>query len=200
MKHRVGDILKVTDGLGNLFNAGIEEISKKEITLTMELLKHAVEQFANITIGIPVLKNNDRMETALEKCVELGFTRFAIFPTVRSTSRKINMERLEKIAVSAMKQSLNLNLPKLTLYNNAEALIQDPHFQIVAFDVRGETTIKDYRFNKNLNYFLFFGPEGGLTPEEVGKAINSNRINLINTRLRTESAIIYTASVIKLLN
>lgn len=198
MKHKEGDILKLTDGKGGLYNAIIEAIAKKSLRIGLELIKQIEEPFENFVIGIPILKNNERMEIALEKCIELGFTRFAIFPTTRSTNRKINQTRLEKIAVSAMKQSLNLHIPQIELYQSPAPLLQDQHLQCIVFDVRGETVIKDYKFNKNLNYFLFFGPEGGLTPEEVNKTLSSNRINLIKTRLRTETAIIYTASVIKL--
>ncbi len=200
MKHKVGESIQVTDGNGGLFNAQIESISKKSLRAQLELIKQVEEPFHNFIIGIPILKNNERMEVALEKCVELGFTRFAIFPTVRSTNRKINLARMEKIAVSAMKQSLNLHLPKIEIHKSPESILRDQHFQIIAFDVRGETKLKEFEFNKNLNYFLFFGPEGGLTPEEMNRTIMSNRIHLINTRLRTETAILYTASVIKLLS
>ncbi len=200
MKHREGESIQLTDGKGGLFNVTIESISKRSLRANLELLKQVDEPFGNFVVGIPILKNNERMEIALEKCVELGFTRFAIFPTVRSTNRKINIARMEKIAIGAMKQSLNLHLPKIEIHKSAESLIQNQHLQTIAFDVRGETTLKEYAFNKSLNYFLFFGPEGGLTPEEMHKTIMSNRIHLINTRLRTETAIIYTASVIKLLS
>lgn len=200
MKHKEGESIQITDGSGGLFNAQIESIAKRSLRAHLELIKQVEEPFGNYVIGIPILKNNERMEVALEKCIELGFTRFAIFPTTRSTNRKINVTRMEKIAVSAMKQSLNLHLPKIDIHKSAESLLKDQHLQTIAFDVRGETKIKDYQFNKNLNYFLFFGPEGGLTPEEVNRTIMHNRLRLINTRLRTETAIIYTASVIKLLS
>jgi 16S rRNA (uracil1498-N3)-methyltransferase len=197
MKHKVGETLKVTDGKGGLYNASINSISKNSVHARLELIKKTDEPFGNFVVGIPILKNNERMEIALEKCIELGFTRFAIFPTTRSTNRKINQSRLEKISISAMKQSLNLHLPKIDIYQSPTPLLQDQRLQCIVFDVWGEIAIKDYKFNKNLSYFLFFGPEGGLTPEEVNKTIATNRINLIKTRLRTETAIIYVASVIK---
>ena len=198
MKHKEGEILKITDGKGGLYDAVIETIAKKSLRVGLECIKQIAEPFGNFVIGIPILKNNERMEIALEKCIELGFTKFAIFPTTRSTNRKINEARLGKIAISAMKQSLNLHIPQIEIYKSPAPLLQDQRLQCIVFDVRGETVIKNYQFNKNLNYFLFFGPEGGLTPEEVNKTISSNRINLIKTRLRTETAIIYVASVIKL--
>jgi 16S rRNA (uracil1498-N3)-methyltransferase len=200
MKHRAGDSIKCTDGQGRLFDAVVEDVKREEMILRLELLRFTPKPFGNITIGIPILKNNDRMETALEKCIELGFTNFFIFPTVRSTNRKLNTERFEKIAISAMKQSLNLYKPEITVFGGIREICEKPDYEIITFDVRGTSNIREYCFKPEINYVLLFGPEGGLSPEEVQTAKEGNRINLINTRLRTETAIIYSASVIKLLS
>jgi len=79
MRHRIGDLVNVTDGKSKIFESKINLISKNSIIL--EILKtHIVnEKFSNITIFIPLLKSSDRMETALEKSVELGFTKFVFF-------------------------------------------------------------------------------------------------------------------------
>ena len=200
MKHRAGDTIHFTDGRGHLFSGEIVSIGKTGLTLKTTLERENSLLFENITICIPVLKNNERMEIALEKAVELGFTKFIIFYAKRSMTRKIQIDRFNKIAISAMKQSLNLYMPEITVTDNLYKSISDSNCRNIVFDVKGSVTLKDYVFDKTNLYSLVFGPEGGLKEDEMDFFPNNDRINLINTRLRAETAIVYVASVLRLLS
>jgi len=197
MRHSVGDIVFVTDGIGNIFESKINLISKNSIIL--EILKtHIVnEKFSNITIFIPLLKSSDRMETALEKCVELGFTKFVFFSAEKSPKKGIKINRLEKIALAAMKQSLQSNKPTIVNRGLGE-LTKQVNVQNILLDQLAEKNIKElkkeYILNTPIN--LFFGPEAGLTQKDISKIANPLKVYLTSHRLRAETAIITAASII----
>ncbi len=98
------------------------------------------EKFPNITIFIPILKSSDRMETALEKCVELGFTNFVIFSAEKSPKKGIKLNRLDKIALAAMKQSLQSNKPKIVC-PELDEFFKQKNVQNIMFDQLADKSI-----------------------------------------------------------
>lgn len=197
-RKRVNDKLFITDGMGNLFNTQIIQI--KSNSLTSEI----IEKFfipnttENFFICIPLLKNKDRFRFVIEKCVEMGITRFYFFKSERTISTKLDKEKVRKIMIESLKQSIRTHLPTFNFFNSFSDLLEkiDSEEHIFLFDL--DSMVK---FNKELiqfgnNYYFIFGPEGGLSRKELESVHSARIFNLSNARLRTETAIIKLVSLI----
>lgn len=201
MRHNVGDSIKITDGNGKIYESKIKLISKSSVILEIENQYDSPQKFPNITIFIPILKSSDRMETALEKCVELGFTNFVIFSAEKSPKKGIKLNRLDKIALAAMKQSLQSNQPKIVSPESDEFFKQKSAQNIVLDQLADQSILdvtKDLILSKPIN--LIFGPEAGLTEKDLSKIANPIKVYLTPNRLRAETAIITAASIIAVNN
>ncbi len=192
MRNREGDEIHITNGNGIIFICTIAEIFKD--SLKTIILKHIQyeNRFSNITFCLPVLKNPDRFKFALEKCTELGITNFILFNSDRSVAKVKNTEKWNKTLLSAMKQSLRPYLPKIISVNNIKDLLNLKGEKII-FDQSGnEYFEKDIL--KNKDYLLIFGPEGGLTSDEI--SFFDKIYRLAENRLRTETAVVKCAALI----
>lgn len=197
MRHTINDEIYVTNGEGYVYKAIIKKINKNEVLAeSIELYSHD-NNFNNITFYIPILKISDRFEFALEKCVELGITNFVIFNSEKSYKRGAKLERWNKIALSAMKQSLRSYKPILKLTDKLS--IKTDHSNII-FEQLAKVRLKNYLI-ENLNndkqkINFIFGPEAGLTEKDKKTFGDYTQISLTNNRLRTETAIVTAASII----
>ena len=109
-----GDIIEVVDGKGNLFRCKIVEASKQKCEVEIvDRLTIPPHWNCNITIAIAPTKNADRLEWMVEKCVEMGVDRIVPILCRYSERKVLRVDRLQKIAVSAMKQSLKTTLEAL---------------------------------------------------------------------------------------
>jgi 16S rRNA (uracil1498-N3)-methyltransferase len=197
-RKRLNDDLYITDGLGNLFKTQIVQIKNNS------LISEIIDKFyfsnttENFFICIPLLKNKDRFRFVIEKCVELGITSFCFFTSERTIPTKFDGEKVKKIMIESLKQSIRTHLPKFDFYNDFSDLIDQTmsNGEIFLFDLESSE-----RFNKelinstNTNYFVF-GPEGGLSKKEIEYVENDRIFNLSSARLRTETAIIKLVSII----
>jgi 16S rRNA (uracil1498-N3)-methyltransferase len=195
MRHKINDEIYVTNGLGKIFKCRISQVNKKIVEAKiLDEFKYE-ERFPNTTFCIPMLRNNDRLEFALEKCTELGITNFIIYYAERSVGKKLNQKRIEKILASAMKQSLLSWLPKVKYYNSLGEIASEQGERII-FDQNSTQYFDREVLRSDENYFLVFGPEGGLTNQEVSCLSDSQKFNLADNRLRSETAIIKAASLL----
>ena len=195
MRNNVNDKIFATDGCGNIFEGVITEIKKG--SLIAKIIKNHIykNELQNFTFCIPNLKNPERLKFALEKCTELGITRFILFNSERTVSKGFNTERLNKIVISAMKQSLRTFLPKIKIVNSIIEL-RDLTGEKILFDQLSSNKFAGQNFNISKNYFMIFGPEGGLTNKEIQEINPTMTFRLIGNRLRSETAIIKVASII----
>ncbi len=193
MRHREGDMLYVTDGFGRIYKAQISEIYKTEVIAKIEDSVEQPYSIKNITFCIPILKNPDRLKFALEKCVELGITNFILFSSKYTIGKAKNTERLNKILISAMKQSLRAYLPKIRIMKLNEIIKLEG--KKVIFDQKAEKRFTGDT-NKDELCFFIFGPEGGFDKEELDYFSGSEFYSLSSSRLRSETAIIVCASML----
>jgi len=193
MRHTIGDLIYVTDGEGYIYKCRINNISKTSLTVEIQSKEHFENNNFNLHFCLPYLKNPDRMKFAIEKSVELGITSFIIFSSKRTVSKSANLNRLQKIALSAMKQSLRAYLPAIREMK-FEEIINMPAKKILLDQKAGEK-FSFTNDHKKVYYFLF-GPEGGFDGEEI-KVINPHSVyRLGEHRLRSETAIVQCASFI----
>jgi len=200
MRHEINDNIFVTDGNGGIYNCLIELKSNKKIVCKV-LNKYFKENcFSNITFCLPRLKNNDRFEFALEKSIELGITNFIVFESTRTIAKGEKLGRWNKIAISAMKQSLRAWLPRISFEKNLSSIIKYDSKKIF-FDQNAMQTLSEFIHKSSSallteKHLFLFGPEGGFDEDEFKIAKNELRIRLTENRLRSETAITTVAAII----
>jgi len=204
MRHQTGDTVFITDGIGNIYKSEINVIEKKKINCTIVNTIRYTNDLSRFWFCLPRLKNPARLEFALEKCVELGITKFIIFDSKRTVAKGGKIDRWEKILLSAMKQSLRSWLPKIFYVNNLSKLfiLEGPK---ILFDQNAGTTMHSFLPILNsqfadLNCYFIFGPEGGLSEEELKSESVSYKIKLTDNRLRSETSIVTAASFLAMKN
>lgn len=195
MRNSVGDKIFVTDGNGSIFISKIVSNNKKQLSASIVETRVLENKANNIWFCIPALKNPDRLKFAFEKCVELGVTNFILFTSKHTISKKLNPEKFKKTTLAAMKQSLRAFLPQITSAG-FEDIVKVDAAKII-FDQNAKLEFeRKIRLDKP-TYFLF-GPEGGFDKNEIEKVGQANSFSLATYRLRSETAILKCASLIKL--
>lgn len=196
MRHRNGEIISVTDGIGNLFKCEIISADRNSVICKILNTKSEISGKNQHSFYIPVIRDSERFEFALEKCTELGIRDFHIYSAEKSVKKNINIKRLEKIVLSAMKQSLRLYLP---LLNTSVNLMNDKmEGSLIVLDQHAEESIETIDYSADHKFNFIFGPEGSFSKTELDffKLRNAKFVHLGAKRLRTETAIVMTASII----
>ena len=191
-----GDTVTLLDGRGGWYEAEITEAAPKKTKLRIVRLRPAEERRPyRIHIAVAPTKNIDRMEWFVEKSVEVGIDEITFLQCARSERKNLNLDRLEKIAVSAMKQSMKASLPKLNeLTRYAEFLKAVPaeEQKFIAHLVEGQErfSLAKSLTGEGSSYTVLIGPEGDFSPEEVEAALQAGfkPVTLGSSRLRTETA------------
>lgn len=195
MRHKVDDEIYISNGLGKIFRCQINLI-KKELVQAKILSEYQFEEkFPNITFCIPRLRSAERFEFAIEKCTELGITNFIFFQADRAISKGFNQKRIEKIFISAMKQSLLSWLPRVKYVSSIKDIDLLSGEKLI-FDQLATKYFESSIVKEGNDYFLLFGPEGGFSTEESSVLNSSAKFNLAGNRLRSETAIIKAASLL----
>jgi len=194
MRSKIGDTIYITNGNGLIFKTKILSMEKDGLSAKIVETNKTENKFGNIFFCIPKLKNPDRFKFAIEKCVELGVTNFIIYESNRTVAKGTNIERWEKITLSAMKQSLRAYLPKIQLVNDLSK-IEKLNGEKIIFEQNAENNFK-FNNDRNKKYYFVFGPEGGLTRDELDFFENDSIFSLSEHRLRSETAIVKVASLL----
>jgi 16S rRNA (uracil1498-N3)-methyltransferase len=195
MRKKIGDSIFATNGKGRIIEGVINTIDKKSIYVEIVKIFSYENRLSNFTFCIPNLRNPDRLKFALEKCVELRITNFVLFNSERSVSKSFNIDRINKILLSAMKQSLQSYLPKVEIYDSVLKFSELKGLKVL-FEQNSESKLVNQIFDKTKNYYLIFGPEGGFSEKEMLDIQPAIILNLAENRLRSETAIIKAASLI----
>jgi 16S rRNA (uracil1498-N3)-methyltransferase len=195
MRHRMGEELYITNGQGKIFSGTIFNIFNDYLTMIINKEITYENKLQNIIFCLPKLKSNERFEFALEKCVELGITNFIVFSTERTATKHTKLERLQKISISAMKQSLRTFLPVISEVKSLQD-ISNLSGEKLLFEQNAARYFEEYNYNTSLKSYFIFGPEGGFSQKEIGLFKEESLFRLAVNRLRTETAIIKCASLL----
>jgi 16S rRNA (uracil1498-N3)-methyltransferase len=135
------------------------------------------------------------MRFAVEKLVELGFTNIIVYNSSRTLAKGFNPDKLKKVLVAAVKQSLRAYLPDISFCRNLNKFNGE---NICIFEQQSELPISDFlkQIDKNKKYTFLLGPEGGLSEEEINNLSPTAMLKLSDYRLRSETAIISAAAII----
>jgi len=193
LRLKEGDEIYVLDGKGGIHKSQIAQANAKKCGYrVIESEVHRRTRSYHLHVAVAPTKNIDRIEWFVEKAIEVGIDEISFLLCDRSERKNINMERIEKIAVSAMKQSMNLHLPTLNpmisfkdfVYVKREEDLYIAHLE------DGERKLFKQEIEQKDKILLLIGPEGDFNSEEIKTAIANNFIpvSLGESRLRTETA------------
>ncbi|PLK43646.1 16S rRNA (uracil(1498)-N(3))-methyltransferase [Emticicia sp. TH156] len=186
------DIIHVVDGTGGLYECEITKANEKKCEVKIVSWQTDFQKRNTyLHIAIAPTKNADRLEWFIEKAVEIGIDEISLILTKHSERRQQKTERLEKIAVSAMKQSLKAYLPRIN--------------ELVPFEKFLKSVLQEQKFLAHLTeeskplvsklkpgtaHCIMVGPEGDFAAEEIQLARDNGFewVTLGNARLRTETA------------
>lgn len=205
LRMREGDKLTVTDGKGFFYECVLLQANPKQCIVSIQnSIENTKGWNFNLNIAFAPTKQMERNEWFVEKAIEIGIDRFIPLLCHYSERKEIKNERLEKIAISAMKQSQQAYLPKIEELIRFEKVISQPFYgkKYIAhcYDLPKEPLAQHYR--KGEDALILIGPEGDFSPEEVEKAIDAGYVpvTLGNSRLRTETASFVAIQTIHVLN
>jgi 16S rRNA (uracil1498-N3)-methyltransferase len=196
-RKKIGDNIRITNGLGCVCNAEIIEKGKKIKVKIKDVEKFEAPNLS-IHIALSPLKNISRFEWFAEKATELGISQITPLICENSEKKKVNTERLERILISSLKQSNQFFKPKINLINTFENFILNNKDQLLMANLKTSNKLCEKLFTKP-NICLMIGPEGGFSDSEIdfAKKQDIKEVTLGKSRLRSETAAIYGMSIIR---
>ncbi len=200
LRHTVGDEIRVVDGRGNTYRCRISAMGRQEVCLDiLDKVYSPTHWGKRITLAIAPTKNVDRMEWLVEKVVEMGIDRIILLRCDHSERKIMKTDRLRKIMISAMKQSLKSSLPELegpipfddfiSLQHN-----DDDSCRLMAHcreDMSRKGVLGCITPGADITWLI--GPEGDFSEREITSALQAGfaPVSLGQSRLRTETAALY---------
>ena len=205
LRLKEGDEIILTDGKGFFYLSKITGAHPKhtELCILKQWEQERLWPF-DLHIAIAPTKNMDRMEWFAEKTTEIGINAITCLRCRYSERREIKTVRLEKIMVSAMKQSQKASLPLLTGMTDFSDFIRFPFSgrKFIAHCEIGEKPLLKDTYQIGEKALILIGPEGDFSPEEVKLALQNGfeAISLGKSRLRTETAALAACQTMHVLN
>lgn len=206
LRMQPGDNVTVVDGRGNRFLCRLTDNNPKRTRVEIVERQIVPPVWPNtITLMIGPTKHNDRMEWLVEKLVEIGINRIVPVKCRYSERKEIKRERLEKIAVSAMKQSLKATLPEvsemLPLARAVKTFTASQRY-VGYCDADTPRRLLAAEYKPNSDVILLIGPEGDFSHDEIQMLIGEGYIPVTmgDNRLRTETAALVGVTTFHVVN
>jgi 16S rRNA (uracil1498-N3)-methyltransferase len=194
----VGDEVHFTNGAGLSMRGTIENASKGGFSVRI-IESIQINKPLELHMLMAILKAGDRMEWACEKITELGVTQFTLFQSDHGERGRVNVERLQKVALSAMKQSHGAWMPQIKVVTFKEAMEMAKHLacKYIAYCGEGE---KAGMAEVKLPVAVMIGPEGDFSVKEIETAQNQGwkPLDLGEQILRTETAVVAVVAALRL--
>jgi len=202
LRKKSGDIIDITDGMGQHFTGRISSV-KPRLEIVIDSNRTITPYTKKIALAISFIRPN-RLEFVLEKCTELGVSSFYLFRSEHANYFSNNKERFEKILRQAIKQSNRFFLPQLYLVSDFKKFIEqtrDINFKIAAIDAQSPAIEKVIRQSHEDNKLFCVGPEGGFSPQEILMLKENNflDVSLGAYRLRAETAAVAGVSFLSMI-
>lgn len=203
LRMKEGDRICLTDGKGCFYDAVISAVSGKRCMVHIENTKEQAPLWnGRIHIAVAPTKLMERNEWFVEKAVEIGVDEITFLKTDHSEREVIKPERIEKIAVSAMKQSQKATLPVLNGMTPLRSFIEQGFDgdKYIAHCEPGSKVLLQDALTPGHNSLVLIGPEGDFSPAEIEMALKAGfkPISLGPSRLRTETAALVAVHIMNL--
>lgn len=206
LRMKADDILFAVDGLGNVYECRITNPSPKATEVEIISISREPKHWKPlITLAVAPTKNIDRIEWLFEKATEIGVDRLVLLRCEHSERKDVKPERLNKILISAMKQSMKATLP---LFDGMMPFGDFINEDVPAAKFMGYCSESFPRVGfahscpANKDISILIGPEGDFSPKEVEWAVEAGYrpVTFGDTRLRTETAALYALSAVHIIN
>ena len=208
MRYKIGDSINIVDGLGNLYVGNLIFVDKKSCQVKIDdIIKNYNKKNHYIHIGISPIKNHDRLAWFVEKSIEIGIDEITFIKCARTLRKTVKMDRLNKIAITAMKQTLKAYLPKINdIMDIKEFIKKQDHSDNFICQLEDDHRKNIFYYKQSIlkkkNSCMIIGPEGDFTSDEIKLCKNNgfNSITLGESRLRTETAGIIACHLANIIN
>lgn len=197
LRMKTGDIIEVVDGKGNVYKCVITDPNNKATSFDIvSKIKEPLHWRPKITLAVAPTKNLDRMEWLAEKVVEIGVNKLVFLNCRHSVRKIVKRDRILKILISAMKQSLKADLPEFIEMIDFEEFVNsdDSSSRYIGYcDDNMERREFALEYDGFSDITIIIGPEGDFSENEISFALSRGVIPVTfgNTRLRTETAALY---------
>ena len=201
----IGSEIMLTDGKGFFYKAVISAATNKRCQVQiLETIPQESFWKGHLHLAMAPTKNMDRIEWFAEKATEIGFDELSFLNCRFSERKVIKTERVEKIVVSALKQSLKANKPVVNEMIDFRKFMEIDFLgqKFIAHCYEGEKTSLKDAIVPGEDVLVLIGPEGDFSREEVELAESKGfkAISLGKSRLRTETAALVAVHTMNLLN
>lgn len=206
LRMTAGDEIRVVDGHGTVFRCRLLDNHPKHTAVEIVGCENIPPVWPNrITVMVAPTKHNDRMEWLVEKLVEIGINHIIPIRCHNSERREIKRERLERIAVSAMKQSLKATLPDIddiTDIDKATARYDACQKFVGYCNCETDRDVMARCYQPGRDTIVLIGPEGDFTADEITMLIDRSYrpVTMGDNRLRTETAALVAVNTCHILN
>lgn len=199
----IGDEILLTDGKGFFYKAQIDGIAGKRCHVKIvETIEQVPLWKGHLHLAMAPTKNIDRTEWLAEKATEIGFDELTFLDCRFSERKVVKNERIEKIVVSAVKQSLKARKPQVNEMIGFTRFIRQnfPGQKFIAHCYEGDKPLLQDVLDADADALVMIGPEGDFSPEEVRQAEEAGfqAVSLGRSRLRTETAALVAVHLMNL--
>lgn len=199
----VGDEILLTDGKGFFYKAQIDGIAGKRCHVKIvETIEQVPLWKGHLHLAMAPTKNIDRTEWLAEKATEIGFDELTFLDCRFSERKVVKNERIEKIVVSAVKQSLKARKPQVNEMIDFTRFIRQNFTgqKFIAHCYEGDKPLLQDVLDADADALVMIGPEGDFSPEEVRQAEEAGfqAVSLGRSRLRTETAALVAVHLMNL--
>ncbi|PKK82884.1 MAG: hypothetical protein CVT49_11270 [candidate division Zixibacteria bacterium HGW-Zixibacteria-1] len=209
MRLKKGDTLIAVDGVGNAYNCVIEKSSAGEVRCKIiSRIRNFGESMCRVTVAAG-LSTGYKFDEVIQRCTELGVSRFIPMLTEKSKVKMENEKRVNnklarwvKVAAASMKQTRRAFLPVIETivdFDQAIAMVKDDGRKILFDPTYGKKSLDKALFRQDDKQIsLFIGPESGFSPDEAKLAEeNGFQLATLGSRvLRTENASPTAAAIV----
>lgn len=205
LRMKKGDTVTLTDGKGFFYDCRIEDDNSRACRLyVLEKRKGDDTPGHMLHLAVAPTKNIARYKWFLEKATEIGVGRITPVICEHSERRQVKTDRLERILIAAMKQSLKSTLPQLNPPETFKNFVKKPFTgeKFIAYIHSDVTDELSKIYIKGSPALILIGPEGDFSPAEVELAVQNGfkPVRLGPSRLRTETAAVVACHTVNLVN
>lgn len=206
LRMKAGDSLQIVDGKGGYYEAKISDAHHKHCGVEIvETISEFEKRPYHLHIAIAPTKNIERLEWFIEKATEIGIDEITPIICEHSERKIVKIDRLDKIAVSAMKQSKKAYLPVINEPVSMLSFVSNckEEQKFIAHCMSDSERVDlSSAYKPGADVVVLIGPEGDFSPAELKQTLNNGFVPVVmgQSRLRTETAGVVAVHTVVLLN